>query len=346
MNPSAPLRGGIVGCGFFAQFHIEAWRRMPDVELSAAADPEIERASAAAPRAYSSAEEMLDHERLDFLDIATRPESHLPLVRLAASRKIPVICQKPMAPSWADALGMVDAAESAGIPLMIHENWRWQPWYRAARLLIDCGAIGRPIHYWFRTRRNDGAGSSPYPNQPYFASMPRLLIWETLVHHIDTARFLFGDLVAIYAQARRRNPVIAGEDQAVLTLTHADLSGLIDGHRFLDPDPDGPALGDACIEGESGALRIPATGDIFLGQDQIWTNQAREGYRGDSVRATQRHFIDCLRSGSPFESSGREYLKTFRAVEAAYESIAERRAISLLADPPGEKGAPVGETAL
>src|SRR5712671_1606238 len=155
MNPTAKLRGGIIGCGYFAQFHIEAWRRIPEVELVAAADPDLARARQAAPRVYSTAEEMLDGERLDFVDIVTRADSHLPLVRLAASRKIPAICQKPMAANWADAVAMVDAADAAGIPLMIHENWRWQPWYRAAKGILDRGEIGQPITYWFRTRRND-----------------------------------------------------------------------------------------------------------------------------------------------------------------------------------------------
>jgi len=329
MTPSPRLRGGIIGCGFFAQFHIEGWRRMPEVELAAAVDPDLERARKAASHAYASAEEMLDAERLDFVDIATRPDSHAALVALAASRKVPVICQKPMAPSWSDAVGMVNAAEAGGIPFMIHENWRWQPWYRALKNLIDRGEIGRPIDYWFRTRRNDGSGPAPYSLQPYFAQKPRLLIYETLVHRIDTARFLFGDLEGIYAQVRRRNPVITAEDQALLMLTHAQVDGIVDGHRFLDSDPDGPAMGSATVEGESGVLRLLATGDIFRGAEKLWTNDAREGYRGDSVRATQQHFVDCLRSGAPFESGGREYLKTFRAVEAAYESVAESRRIPL-----------------
>src|SRR2546427_5994127 len=100
MSASAPLRFGLIGCGFFAQFHIDAWRRMRGVDLAAAADPDLGRARQAAPHAYSTAAEMLDAERLDFVDIATRPDSHLPLVRLASNRKIAVICQKPMAPTW------------------------------------------------------------------------------------------------------------------------------------------------------------------------------------------------------------------------------------------------------
>src|SRR5574340_170630 len=100
---------------------------------------------------------------------------------------------------------MVNVAESAGVALMIHENWRWQPWYRVAHDLIQRGEIGEPIGYGFRTRRRDGEGECPYPRQPYFREMPRLLIHETLVHHMDTARFLFGEIAAVYAQANRRN---------------------------------------------------------------------------------------------------------------------------------------------
>src|SRR5687767_15113856 len=131
-----PKKGAIVGCGYFGQIHLEAWRRMPEADLPAACDVDLEKARASAPRAYSSVEEMLDVEKPDFLDIATRPESHLPLVRIAAERGIPVICQKPMAPSWTEALALVQTAEAAGIRLMIHENWRWQPWFRIAAKII------------------------------------------------------------------------------------------------------------------------------------------------------------------------------------------------------------------
>ncbi len=324
------LRGGIVGCGFFGEIQREAWSRMPEVDIVAACDLDLERARRFAPRAYRDAPEMLERERLDFVDIATRPEAHLELVRLAAAYRLPVICQKPMAPLLAIAKAMVQAAEEGGIRLMIHENWRWQPWYRAAAEIIRRGDIGQPIGYCFRTRRRDGLGPAPYERQPYFREMPNLLIYETLVHHLDTARFLFGDLKRIYAQTRRLNPAIQGEDQALILLTHSsELCGIVDGHRFLDPEPDGPAMGEATFEGDSGWLRILSTGDVYRGTEKVWANRATEGYRGDSVRATQRHFIACLKSGAPFESEGREYLKTVAAVDAAYESAAAERAVKL-----------------
>jgi D-apiose dehydrogenase len=327
MTDSKPLRGGIVGCGFFSQFHLEAWGRLPDVAIVAAADPDLRRAQEAAPRAYTTAEEMFERESLDFVDISTRPEWHLPLVDLAVRHKVPVICQKPIAPSWEAAVQLVEIAEAGGVPLMIHENWRWQPWYREAARRIAAGAIGNPVAYMFRTRRKDGLGESPYPNQPYFARMPRLLIYETLVHHIDTARYLFGEVTSVLARTRRCNPIILGEDQAILTLTHeSGLCGVIDGHRFADPIPDGPAMGDAVLEGDEAVLTILATGDIYRNREKIWENTVSTGYRGDSVLATQRHFIENLRNGVPFESGGRAYLRTVRVVEAAYESAGIGRA--------------------
>ena len=114
------------------------------------------------------------------------------------------------------------------------------------------------------------------------------------------------------------------------SLTHkSGTHGWVDGHRFLDPNPDGPAMGDAFFEGELGAISILATGDVYRDNVQVWKNEFTAGRLGNSVWATQAHFISCLRDGTPFESEGRSYLRTFAAVVAAYRSIAERRCISL-----------------
>ena len=317
------LRGAIVGCGFFAQFHLDAWRRIDNVELAAACDPDLARAAAAAPRAYRTLEEMLERESLDFVDIATRPETHAELVQTAAARRLAVICQKPMAPSLAEAIAMAASARAAGARLMIHENWRWQPWYREVKRRIEAGEIGEAVTYRFRIRKRDGAGPEPYTAQPYFRVMPRLLVHETMVHPIDTARFLFGNLAMVSARTNRRNPVIAGEDECQLILTHASgLAGVADGNRFVDLAPDSPPLGDAEFEGERGVLRVEPAGDVTRNGQIAWRNNVPTGYRGDSVRATQQHFVDCLRRGLPFETSAEDYLETFAAVEAAYRSAA------------------------
>lgn len=322
------LRGGIAGCGFFAQFQIDAWSRIEGVELAAAADPDLERAKKAAPKAYSSLEEMLDVEQLDFVDIATRPETHLELTRMALERGVPVICQKPLAPTWAEAREIAAIVGKLGVPFMVHENWRWQPWFREAAQRVKSGDIGKPITYLFRTRKRDGFGAEPYTAQPYFKRMPRLLIYETLIHQIDTARFIFGDVASVYAETRQINPLIAGEDLAYLILSHASgLAGCVDGNRFAHagipgPMEDSAPMGDAIFEGEAGFMMVTAAGDVLINGRRVWENAVQTGYRGDSVRATQQHFVKELLGGRQFESGAEEYLRSFGVVEAAYRSAA------------------------
>lgn len=331
---TSPLRGAIAGCGFFGQIHMEGWRRIPEAQIVAACDTDLGKARQSAPQAFDDLERMLDAVQPDFLDIATRPELHLPMLRIAAARRVPVVCQKPMAPSWADCLEMVRVAEAAGIPFMIHENWRWQPWYRVIAAEMAAGQLGAPVTYTFRTRKRDGAGPEPYAPQPYFRAMPRLLLFETLVHHIDTARYLFGELDTVYARLRRVNSQIQGEDQALLVATHrSGLSGVIDGNRFLDLAPDSPPLGDAFFEFENGALRLAPNGDVLrvtpTGGELLWKNEVTAGYRGDSVRATSQHFVRSLAAGQPFETAGRDYLVTVAAVEAGYRSHATGAAVQV-----------------
>jgi predicted dehydrogenase len=309
---------------------LEAWRRIEGVEIVAACDVDLAKAQAAAPRAYRNAEEMLDAEKPEFVDIATRPDTHLPLARVAVDRRIPVICQKPMAPDLEEATRMALMAECAEVPLMIHENWRWQPWYREAYRRIVAGDIGTPVTYRFRHRQRDGLGPTPYANQPYFKDMPRLLMHETLVHYIDTARFLFGDIAGVYSRTRRKNPIIQGEDGALILLDHQKgAAGVIDGNRYLNPEQPGPAMGETWIDGDENWMRIEANGRLYLGSELVWEPTTMEGYKGDSVKATQQHFLDCLRSGEPFETGATLYLETFRTVEGAYRSAATGERVAL-----------------
>ena len=326
-----PLRGVLIGAGYFAGFQGEAWRRVPGAELVAVADAIPGKAREFADRhgvraAYESADETLDREQPDFVDIATRPESHLDLTRRAAARGTHVICQKPMAPTMTECRAMCEACEAAGVRLLIHENWRWQPWYRKARRTLDTGDLGRVVQSSFFWRTGNGRGPAPYPTQPYFAQMPRLLVYETLVHLLDTFRYLVGEVEHLTCETARVNPVIAGEDHALIHLKFArGALGLIDGNRITGPVPQGAAMGTLLLECERGTLRVSPDGLVSLtphgGAGQCLAFQpSATGYKGDSVFATQAHLIECLRHGRSSESDGRDYLKTVALVEACYRS--------------------------
>ncbi len=327
------MKGALIGAGFFAQFQAEAWMRMPDVNLVAVADLDADRVREFADRygiaqAYCEVGEMLDRERPDFIDIATRPESHFELAELAAARGIHVICQKPLAPTWDESAALVQACEHAGVRLLVHENWRWQPWYRVAKRLLDEGIIGPLQAIDYRWQTGDGVGPQPYAAQPYFRLMPRLLIFESLVHILDTYRYFGGEMQVVACQTQRFNPVIAGEDWARIEIAFdSGAAGCILGDRLSGPVPAPVAMGEMRIVGEQGTLRVAADGNLFLidasgGQRQLDFTPQTVGYKGDSVLATQQHLIAALRAGLASESDGRDYLNTVKLVETAYELAA------------------------
>ncbi|MDC0502963.1 Gfo/Idh/MocA family oxidoreductase [Verrucomicrobiales bacterium] len=138
---------------------------------------------------------VLTEEKPDFVDIITPPETHLDLCKIAVAHGVDVICQKPLAPTYEETLELVSLAKESSGRYMVHENWRWQPRYRELKRLITEGTLGEIYHFTMKTRLGDGWGEDAYlARQPFFREYPRLFIFETGVHFLDTFRLLFGEV--------------------------------------------------------------------------------------------------------------------------------------------------------
>jgi predicted dehydrogenase/kynurenine formamidase len=334
------LRGVCVGAGYFSRFHLDAWGRIPEVEIVAVCDLDQAKAQRAAeeyhiPQTFANLETALDAVRPDFVDIITPPAAHLPLIELAAGRGLPVICQKPLAPDIETACKIARVVGRSGVPFMVHENFRFQPWHREIKRLLDRGAIGTKLHsLYFRSRPGDGWGADAYlARQPYFREMPRLLIHETGVHFIDVFRFLAGEVEEVYAALRRLNSVVRGEDAGLITFHFAGGAvGVWDANRYNECNDLDPryTFGEFLVEGNGGSIRLATDGTLHLkklGQPEerhAYTHE-RRGFGGDCVYFTQRHFIERLQAGAPFETNIQDYLRTLAVQEAVYRSAAARR---------------------
>jgi predicted dehydrogenase len=332
------LRGVCLGAGYFSHFQYEAWGRMPEVEIVALANRNAERAREVAarhgvPRVYrwDELERMLDTERPDFVDIITPPETHLELVRRVAPRGIAVICQKPLAPTWEESVAVVAEARRHGVRFLVHENWRWQPWYREMRRQLDAGTLGELFSIAVRMRMGDGWPEDAYlARQPFFRTYPRLLLYETGVHFLDTFRFLGGEIVSVYARLQNRNPAIAGEDAGQVVAGFASgATALLDASRYNEADTPDPryTFGTVRLDGRGGHLELDTEGGLTLkplGQPAraLDYRHERRGFAGDCVYALQRHFVERVHDGGPFESNGEDYLRTVAVVEACYRSAA------------------------
>lgn len=332
-------RVACLGAGYFAQFHLEAWQRLPDADLVALCDQDpAQRADWPVP-GYDDFAQMLAETKPDLVDIITPPPTHAGAIRDALIHKPKaIICQKPFCTSLEEARDVTSEAEAAGVPLIIHENFRFQPWYRVISDTMREGRIGTPHQVTFRLRTGDGQGPRAYlDRQPYFQTMPRLLIHETGVHWIDTFRFLMGEPTSVYADLRRLNPVIAGEDAGYF-LMGFDGGGraLFDGNRLLDHAAEScrVTLGEAVLEGSEGTLSLSGDGSVHLRpfgtQDQTCLLAPRDwpGFGGDCVARLQAHVLAGLATGR-FENEARDYLKVLEIEAAIYQSAQDGRKIAL-----------------
>ncbi|MGK7866076.1 Gfo/Idh/MocA family protein [Falsiroseomonas sp. E2-1-a20] len=335
------MKVAVIGAGYFAQFHHDAWSRLP-VELAAICDRDGTKAEEAAARFppardFTDAAQMLDAVRPGLVDIVTPPETHAALVALCAERGIPAICQKPLAPDYATAVAIVQQAEQANIPLIVHENFRFMPWFEEAARLVRAGAIGEPLDLSFRLRSGDGQGPDAYlSRQPYFRTMPRFLVHETIIHLIDVFRLLFGEVAGVFARLRTLNPAIVGEDAATVLFSFADArrSGIVDGNRQIDHPSDDPRMtnGVLMVEGTGGQLRLDGHGRLFLRPhggteaEHAYTWE-RRGYGGDCVFRQSRAALGHVTQQAPVPNTGRAWLRNMEIEEAIYRSAAEGRLV-------------------
>ena len=338
------LRGLLVGAGYFSDFHLDAWQRMSGASIVGICDLDEAKARAAGDKygiadVYSDLGAALQREDLDFVDLATGPTGRIGIVQRVMDRGLPIICQKPLASRFDEAKQIIDTANASGLPFMIHENFRFQPWYREIKRLLDQGTIGNRLNsIHMRTRMGDGWADDAYlSRQPYFRTMPRLLVHETGIHFIDTFRFLAGEIVECSAELERLNPAIIGEDSGVLRFRFANgANATWDGDRYHESLAENPryTFGEMTVECNGGSLWLDLCGKITikpLGKPAYVHDYlpAQVGFGGDCVRACQEHFVDVLHGHVECETSPSEYIKSLRVVEAAYESARGSRPVSL-----------------
>jgi len=338
---ASPIRVGLIGCGFYAQNHLHAWRDLAteNVTFVAVCDRDEQKASAAGEKFgvpwFTDARAMLEAVKLDLVDITTRMDTHRELAALAASRGVAAIVQKPFAPNWEDCVAIVETAKSHGTWLAVHENFRFATAMQQVKQVLASGTIGDPT--WARIAFR--TGFDVYKGQPYFYDEDRLVILDVGIHVLDLARVFLGEVERVYCETQRRNPRVRAEDTATMTLRHA--SGAVsvvectyEARRIPDPFPEtlleieGP-LG-SIIVGKGEVMVVTTQGLSFeehIGSPLLsWTTRPWHVSQ-EAVRNTIQHMLQALRAGRPADTSGEDNLKTYALVEAAYESASSHTSI-------------------
>lgn len=329
-----------VGAGYFSRFHYESWNRLANTTLVGVCDHDTTKAKAVGVAAFDDLGAMFEATLPDLLDIIVPPAAQKAVIRQALDFGVRwLICQKPFCRNLNEADAMANEAAAAGATLIVHENFRFQPWYQAIKSSIDAGDLGDVHQMTFRLRPGDGQGPRAYlDRQPYFQKMPRFLVHETAVHWIDTFRFLFGDPSAVYADLRRINPVIAGEDAGFVLFDHPDgIRTVFDGNRHLDHRADNcrRTMGEALVEGTRGALSLMGDGAVCfrkngeLASTEILAPDMSQNFGGDCVHALQSHVLAAMRKGTKPQNIATEYMPVLHIEEAIYASAQQGRKVAI-----------------
>jgi len=339
---SKKLKGVAIGAGYFSKFQYQAWTRIPEVEITALCNSNMERAQSIMKpynikKHYVNYKEMLLKEKPDFVDIITPPKTHFEMCAFAADLGIHIICQKPLAPTFEESKKIVDYVKNKGVRFVVHENFRFQPWHREIKKIIEQGEVGDLFSLNFRSRMGDGWGKDAYlARQPYFRDYKKLLIYETGVHYIDTFRYHAGEVKSVYAVLKKLNPVIKGEDAGLMLLQFEnDAHALWDANRYNETNIKNfrYTFGEYLIDGSKGTIRLYFDGRITLqklGESEKEYSYVHNdiGFAGDCCYIFQRDAIDKFLSGEAFETNGENYLKTLQVQEAVYESAANKIPVS------------------
>jgi predicted dehydrogenase len=351
--PSEPARQpgiGCIGAGFImADCHLVAYRQAGfNPVASASRNPARARAVAerhGIPKTYDTWRALLDDPAVEVVDIAVPPDVQFEVVQEVVRHKQVrgILAQKPLGVNYPQAKQIVDLCRDAGITLAVNQNMRFDQSIRACKSLLDRGLLGEPVLATIDMRAI-----------PHWMPWQERQGWVTLrimsIHHLDTFRYLFGDPERIYASVRPDPRTTFPHEDGIALYILEYASGL----RAASWDDvwAGPAKEGAApdigirwrVEGTTGMARgtigwpryperAPSTLDyttttgpaagrwISPRWNEVWFPDAFVGPMADLLIALDEHREPTI--------SGDDNLRTMALVDAAYRSVAERRAVEL-----------------
>lgn len=346
----ATLRIALAGAGVIGRDHAARIRARTDCALAGIADPSPAAAAFAhelgVPR-FDDLPQLLDATAPDGAILATPNALHLAGALACIARRMPVLVEKPVADTLADALQMAEAAEAHGVPVLVGHHRRHSAILEAAQQVLAAGQLGRlvTVHVSATFRKPDA----------YFSAAP----WRTgpgggpvlinLIHEIDSLRVLLGEIVELQAMTSNAARAQAVEDSAVVSLRFANgvlgsivLSDAAAGpHSWQqtsgeDPLFDHHADADFCvIAGTRGVLQLPTMRLRHYTGEASWSQPlATERIALPTVDPLARqldHFCRVIRGELPPRVSVRDAARSLQATLAVLEAATSRRSVSLTA---------------
>ncbi|MEU5663065.1 Gfo/Idh/MocA family protein [Streptomyces longwoodensis] len=226
MSAATPLRVGLIGYGLAGSvFHAPLIAATDGLVLDTVvtSNPERqEQARSAYPdvRVAETAEALLDRaDDLDLVVVASPNKTHVPLATAALKAGLPVVVDKPVAGTAAEARTLAALAEERGLLLSVFQNRRWDNDFLTLRSVIEDGALGDVWRFESRFERWRPQLKGGWRESGDPAEIGGLL-YDLGSHVVDQALVLFGPAVSVYAESDVRRPGAEADDDTFIALTH------------------------------------------------------------------------------------------------------------------------------
>jgi len=340
---SAPLGFAVIGAGRIGALHARHLAgAVEGARLEAVFDVDEAAARAAAiggAAALTDLGEALAHPRVDAVVIASPTSAHAEQLRLAAEAGKAIFCEKPVADDLAQTIAAMDAVERAGAPFQIGFNRRFDPAYAELARAIGAGELGKVE--LFRSQSTD-----PRPAPEAYIASSAGFFRDSVIHDIDTARFVVGEVERVTALGRVLvDPLYekyGDVDTSVITLEFASgaLGVLMNSRRT--------------VYGHDLRVEVHAERGKLVAEDEratkLWRYDAH-GLHGDffdhfldrfrdAYRRELQAFVDAVRAGRAPAPGPVDAIETLRVADAATLSLHEGRPVRVDEVTAAPEGAP------
>ena len=352
-SPLRPVRLAIVGTGGMANAHATEFLKIPKVEIVAVCDVSAERAGAFvakhAPKAlvFDNLTDLLREADVDAVANVTPDNLHAPLSLevIAAGRHI--LCEKPLATNYADALKMAKAAKKAGVINMVNFSYRNAAAIQKARDLVESGELGEIVHIeasylqsWLVSKAWGAWNETPaWLWRLSSKHGSRGVLGDVGVHILDFASLPVGPICKVNARLKTFKKIkgkrigeypLDANDSALLTVEFANGAlGVIHTTRFATGYPNSLALR---VHGTKGALRIDLdksydTLDVCLGANV--DKFAWETIKAPPVPNIYQRFVEAIRTGKNGDPDFARGAEIQKILDACFESDEDGRTVKI-----------------
>lgn len=356
----AKIGVAIIGCGGITlQNHLPGLALCPDTEVVALCDTDasvLHRASRQRPQAICSNDykEIVNRDDVQAVIIATPNVSHAPIALAAFAAGKHVLCEKPIAMDFREALEMARAGDKAGVRHMTAFTYRFVPAFRYMAHLITSGAIGTPYHFRIQRFQDWGQRGLGWRQIAKLAGTGE--IGDMLSHRLDYAHVLMGRFKTLVADLHRFHDLRDGQPSdledwvGMIARFENNATGVLESSKVATGRGESARSQDYCevngseasiiyFLGEKQELQIGRRGETSLKalpvpkEFLVWPGSPRDPNQGDPL-ITFRYdqsfeFIEAIRNQRPCVPSLFDGARAQAIIDAAVTSARERRWVDL-----------------